>query len=396
MRHPNLLKITGADFIVRAGYQMGKTPLLPLFAAALGASDLLLGTIISVSTLTGMLAKPLFGFLSDRQGRRGWLALGVFFFALFPFLYRFVETPGQLVLIRILHGTATAIFGPVTVAYVAEQGGSRKAEQLGWFGMARSGGYIVGPVVAGWLLLWLEPAAVFTMIGLISLIAFVPILWLSESDTIAENDPAPVPSPTTSHQPPTANLHTALVASLHTPGVWLSGSMDAMVYMATYAIKAFLPVYALTAGYSTVEIGLFFSVQEGAHLLLKPLGGWVGDHLGHYRAVALGMAGVALTLPLLAMANGGWGLMVLSVGMGAAQALIFPSTTALVAEQIAPNHVGTGMGVIGSLDNAGKVAGPILGGLLITGMGYGLMLRFLGVFLLLGAVGVWMAAPSRK
>ena len=34
----DLWRITGADFIARTTYQMGKTPLLPIYAAALGAS----------------------------------------------------------------------------------------------------------------------------------------------------------------------------------------------------------------------------------------------------------------------------------------------------------------------------------------------------------------------
>ena len=37
MKRPlNFISITGADFIVRSAYQMGKTPLLPIFAMALG------------------------------------------------------------------------------------------------------------------------------------------------------------------------------------------------------------------------------------------------------------------------------------------------------------------------------------------------------------------------
>jgi len=40
---PNLLKITLADFVASAGYRMGKTPLLPILAASLGAPDVLLG-----------------------------------------------------------------------------------------------------------------------------------------------------------------------------------------------------------------------------------------------------------------------------------------------------------------------------------------------------------------
>ena len=179
---PALLKVSFADFIVRSAYQMGKTPLLPIFAASLGASDALLGLIVSVSTLTGMATKPLFGLLSDRMGRRLWLLIGTLIFAGVPFLYSLIETPGQLIVIRLLHGTATAIYGPVTVAYVAERGGKRKAERLGWFGMARSGGYLVGPAVAGWLLLSLEPVAVFTLIGVLSMVAFVPVLWMGQDE----------------------------------------------------------------------------------------------------------------------------------------------------------------------------------------------------------------------
>ena len=171
-RRRNFAYITLADFLVRSAYQMGKTPLLPIFAASLGASDALLGFIVSVSTLTGMGLKPFVGILSDRWGRRWWLLAGTAFFALMPFLYRFVHTPEQLVLIRIVHGTATAIYGPVTLAYVAEMHSRRRAERLGWFEMARSGGYIVGPAVAGWLLLWFSPVAVFTVIGLLSTLAF--------------------------------------------------------------------------------------------------------------------------------------------------------------------------------------------------------------------------------
>jgi MFS family permease len=182
-------KLTLADFIVRSGYQMGKTPLLPILAASLGASDLLLGAIVSISTLTGMVSKPIFGFLSDRQGRRWWIILGTLFFAGIPFFYQWIETPAQLVLIRVIHGTSTAIYGPVTVAFIAERSGRRKAEHLGWFDMARSGGYIIGPLLAGWLLLFIDPATVFTVIGLISCAAFVPVLMLREEDGAEDGRP---------------------------------------------------------------------------------------------------------------------------------------------------------------------------------------------------------------
>ena len=79
IRSRGFVLITAADFIVRSAYQMGKTPLLPIFAAALGAGDILLGFIVSVSTLTGMVLKPFVGILSDQSGRKVWLLVGTAF-----------------------------------------------------------------------------------------------------------------------------------------------------------------------------------------------------------------------------------------------------------------------------------------------------------------------------
>ena len=80
-----LLNLAAADLIVRTAYQMGKTPLLPLFAAGLGANSTFLGFIVSASTLTGMLLKPLFGcFQIGGAGGSGFL-LGRCCFPLCPF-----------------------------------------------------------------------------------------------------------------------------------------------------------------------------------------------------------------------------------------------------------------------------------------------------------------------
>ena len=106
----NLIKLTFADFLVRSAYQMGKSPVLPLLAASLGADALFLGMIVSVSTMTGLGMKPLFGLLSDRWGRRFWIIGGTLIFTGMPFLYGFIENPTELMLLRLAHGLATAIY----------------------------------------------------------------------------------------------------------------------------------------------------------------------------------------------------------------------------------------------------------------------------------------------
>ncbi len=376
----NFLFITFADLIARSAYQVGKTPLLPIFAAMLGATDAFLGIIVSVSTLTGMLLKPFVGILSDRWGRKLWLILGTAFFAIVPFFYWLVETPQHLLWIRLVHGTATAIYGPVTTAYVAERWPGKRAERLGWFGMARSAGYIVGPAAAGWLLLTMPPTAVFTIIGILSSIAFLPILALPESVTVEVVEKRPsVPT----------QIRQSLQAGSQTPAVWLSGGLEAVAFIALYALKAFMPVYALTIGINVAIVGLFFALQELVHMVLKPFGGRLSDRVGYMAIISVGMLLLGGTLPLLPLVQGNGLLMVIAILLGTAQALIFPATVALVSAQIDGRNLGAGMGIIGTLRNAGKVIGPVLGGLLIGRFDFGVTFNLLGIGLGISAVLLW-------
>ena len=166
------------DMIVRAAYQMAKSPVLPILAAGLGANKLMIGTIVGVSTLTGTVFKPIVGMLSDRYGRRIFFFTALLLFAGFPFLYQFVQTPDQLVWLRVLHGTSTAIFGPVTLAIVTEMSTQSRGARLGLFEMARGSGHLIAPAVAGFILAWSSPEVVFTVVGLLSCAAFVPALFV--------------------------------------------------------------------------------------------------------------------------------------------------------------------------------------------------------------------------
>ena len=377
-----------ADFLARSAYQMGKTPLLPIFAAALGASGAYLGLIVSVSTVSGLILKPLIGSLSDRWGRRVWLLIGACFFAVMPFLYRFIHTPEQLLVIRLVHGLATAIYGPVTLAYIAELSRSEQgrvdtdpsiAENIGWFEMARSGGYVIGPLLAGWLLLSHDPVAVFTLIGVISCAVFLPVLNLPETRLNSKRKRKPV----------LQHIVNAIRDGSRTPAVWLTGGLEAVTFIALYTLKAFLPLYALEAGVSVALVGLYFSLNEAAHVLCKPFCGRLGDRFGYLPTISLGMLLLAAALPLVLAVDQGPLFLLPALLMGVAQALIFPAAKALVSNRISPEHLGAGMGLIGMMQNFGKVAGPVLGGFAIAALGYGGALLSLSAMLLVGTAVIW-------
>ena len=337
---------------------MGKTPLLPIFAASLGASDALLGIIVSVSTLTGMLLKPLFGFLSDRQGQRLWLLIGTALFCVIPFFYIFVDSSSDLFILRIIHGLATAIYGPVTLAFIGKNYRKRAAERFAWFSIARSLGYIVGPIAAGWMLLTMEANQVFTIIGFLSMIAFIPIALL----------PKEVPEQNLKAEK--INLLDAIKVATKTSDIWLAGGLETINYIVLYALRAFLPIYILSIGYGALSAGAFFSIQEAAHLISKPFLGRLCDRWGYMRSILLGMVVLSLAVFAITIFESRTYLFAMALITGLAQALIFPATLALVSKQITEKQIGLSLVVVGALRNAGKVIGPVLAGLLIRFLDY--------------------------
>src|ERR1043166_1578993 len=107
------IAIVLASLLSRLGYQMARSPVLPAFAADLGALPELIGVIVAASTVTGVFFKLPAGAPSPVLGRKRMMVLGAVFFAVPPFLYPFVHEPLSLLALRFVHGFATAVFSPV-------------------------------------------------------------------------------------------------------------------------------------------------------------------------------------------------------------------------------------------------------------------------------------------
>ena len=369
----NLARLFLADFIVRGFYQIGKTPLLPLFAASIGAGELIIGFIVSVSTMTGMLLKPVFGILSDRWGRKVWLLVATILFSGMPFLYQFVTTEQELMVLRLFHGISTAIFGPVSLAYVAGINARGLGERIAYFGMSRLLASLSAPLIAGILLTFLNFQTVFLLIGFCSLFGMIPIFLLSEDLVERPQKKVSIIN----------YFFTSFNYSIKIPAIWLAGFLELMVYLTIYAVKAFLPLFIISQeGGTVLQAGLFFFMQELAHVLFRPVGGKLSDKYGQPLIIILGM--VLLSLGLYLLTNLTDNLFLLpAILFGIGQGLIFPSSVALLSKSARGNYLGAAMGFYGALRNFGKVIGPIIAGMLLSIFSYATVFNILAVIIIL-------------
>ena len=104
----------------------------------------------------------------------------------------------------------------------------------------------------------------------------------------------------------------------------------------------------------------------------------------------------ALSLGLMPFATSSQTLLLLALGIGLSQALIFPSIIALYAQKIDSRHTGAGAGIIGSFKNAGKIAGPIIGGLIIDWHDLSWMLWIMAALLMVWSLGLLLNTFSKK
>ena len=363
----NLARLFLADFIVRGFYQIGKTPLLPLFAASIGAGELIIGFIVSVSTMTGMLLKPVFGILSDRWGRKVWLLVATILFSGTPFLYQFVTTEQELMVLRLFHGISTAIFGPVSLAYVAGINARGLGARIAYFGMSRLLASLTAPLIAGILLTFLNFQTVFLLIGFCSLFGMIPIFLLSENLVEKPQKKVSIIN----------YFFTSFKYSIKIPTIWLAGFLELMVYLTIYAVKAFLPLFIISQeGGTVLQAGLFFFMQELAHVLFRPVGGKLSDKYGQPLIIIFGM--VLLSLGLYLLTNLTDNLFLLpAILFGIGQGLIFPSSVALLSKSARGNYLGAAMGFYGALRNFGKVIGPIIAGMLLSVFSYAIVFNIL-------------------
>ena len=364
--------LCSVGFLARFSYALARNPVLPLFAMYLGAGPEALGLAVGISTVTGIFFKLPAGALSDVIGRRRTMLAGLSFFAVIPFAYFFIDSYAMLVVVRFLHGFATAIYGPVAMAVVADVAGERKGEMLSWFSSVAIIGTLAGAPIGGLIVSLMGGAdgatdATFHTVYAIVAVTGLASLILGFKVLLKEETPSGVGFASRMEQ-----FKSGIREVSSDRRVIATSAMEGVQNMTMGALEAFLPIYAVTvAGLSAFEAGLLWAVQVVVTMLAKPVMGKVSDRYGRRPLIVAGLISCALPFALIPHLVGFWTLVPTCLLFGFGEALVTSSSAAMVADLCKARHYGTAMGVFGTIFDVGHASGPILGGLLIGALGYG-------------------------
>jgi DHA1 family multidrug resistance protein-like MFS transporter len=367
-----LMALCTVGFFARLSYALARSPVLPLFALYLGAGPKAIGLAVGVSTVTGIFFKLPAGALSDVIGRKRTMLIGLLFFAFTPFSYLVVKDYNLLIVVRFIHGLATAIYGPVAMAVVADIGGKRKGELLSWFSSVTIIGNLMGAPLGGFILHTGSEAASpsitdfqFAYIssgvaGLFSLLLAVRVL--------RDDKPAKARK---GFKEAVLKVISGIKEVISEKLIAITSAMEGLQNMTVGALEAFLPIYAVkVVGFNEFQAGILWGVQVVTTMLSKPIMGKTSDKYGRTSLIPLGLFICAVSFGLIPVFRGFYVLMITAAFFGLGEALVQSSGAAFVADLCTEKHLGTAMGTFGTIFDIGHATGPILAGFLLASHGY--------------------------
>ena len=369
---------------------MSKNPALPLFIKSLGVDEGTLGFIAAASTVVGIVVSLPAGALSDVWGRRRVILLSMAVFATAPFLYLLVSAPWHLVLVRVYHGLATAILGPVAMAAVADTFQQGRGERMAWYSSATMVGRFLAPLVGGLLIVGDDFRWVYLGCGVAGTLALLTALQVSRTMAVPERATDPITTRRGLHGG-WREMRDELRIVLTHRGILLTSTVEAAQYFAFGAVETFLPLYLRGLGWEARAIGPLFTVQVMVTTLTKPLMGRLSDRWGRERPIVVGLLAGAAAVVAMPYQADYWSLAALTALFGLGVATVTASTSALVSD-LSRAASGASLGVLSSVMDVGHSAGPMVTGLLVSTWGYsgafGVVAGVLGVLAVAFYVGM--------
>jgi len=354
---------------------MSKSPTLTLFAVSLGASDPEIGLIAAASTVPGILASLPFGILSDIYGRRKIILLSAFFFAVAPFLYLFVTSPFQLGIVRFFHGFATAIFGPVSVALVADLFQSRRGARMSLFSSATLLGRLLAPFVGG-ILLTLSNKNFHTVYLVCGVSA---ILALAAATRIRPEKGSTMKAEYRSVGKAFLNGFREVASERR---IFAVSVVEAGQLFAYGAVEAFIPRYgSAVIGLNDWQVGAVLGLMGVLLMVTKPLMGVLSDRYGRRLPIEIGLVLAAASLIALFLATSFLTIAAILMVFGTAMAMVTASTSPLITDLCKEKSYGSALGILDTIMDVGQTLGPITFGLLVPVLSYHISFALIGVVL---------------
>ncbi len=354
-----IILLTASVALMMTGFGI----IMPVFArrlAELGAGVQALGWMTMSFALAQLIAAPIMGSLADSRGRRPLILLSLFSFIFLNLGYLVAATPLAYIAVRAMGGFLTAGLGPASMGMVADL---VDEDQRGkWIGIVMGGygaGFVLGPVLGGFLYDGWGFAAPFIVSAVLGAIAFAAAFFLvPETRTAEVRHRDALRARRNRATQPEETFWQSLPRPL---GVF--GALLFIDFMASFGFAFVEPqmVFYLYDEllWTTVQFGVVVAGYGLAMMLGQLLLGQTSDRFGRKPVIILGILLNSLLYVSITFARNYAAIVVLSMIAGLGEALRVPATSANYLDISEPKHRSRVLGIKSSALSMGGVLGPL-------------------------------------
>ncbi|TDK23832.1 MFS transporter [Luteimonas aestuarii] len=322
------------------------------FTGSAAGAALWIGIFGTVFATIQFASAPIQGALADRYGRRPVILLSCLGLGLDFIIMALAPTLWWLLLARVFSGVFSASFSTAN-AYVADiTPPEQRAKRYGLIGATFGVGFIIGPVIGGWLG-GIDLRLPFWFAAGLALLNFCYGLFvLPES--------LPPEKRARRFDWTSARPHASLLFLRRYPAIW---GLAAVVFIANLAHYVYPSVFVLFAdvryGWGPREASWVLALVGVCSVIVNVLViGRVVKAVGERRALLLGLSCGVVGFVVYAFASEGW-IFLLGLPISALWALAAPATQALITRQVDVDMQGRVQGALMSLVSVAGIIAPI-------------------------------------
>ncbi|NUM82012.1 MFS transporter [bacterium] len=333
-------------------------PILPFFAEHFGANGFEIGLLTSVYLLMQFICTPVWGYFSDRWGRRPVILICIFASSLAYVVFGLAQSLALILAARIIGGVFAGKFATIQ-AYIADvTTKENRSKGMGLFGAAFGLGFILGPSIGGILGKWgyqtpLFFAAALTMINGIAAIFLLPESLSGETRAQAQSNREE------------NKLNLDAIRRYASVPVIRSVMTLSMIY--NFGFSILYATFALFAerefGFHTMETGYMFAFMGIVGAIIQ--GGLIGKisrAIGEEKMIVYGLLITAAGMFAMSQSKWLWLLMAASFLISVGSALLTPALSGLVSKKSSETEQGRILGIIQSVSNLARMTGIAFGG----------------------------------
>ncbi|CAA9555000.1 MAG: Uncharacterized MFS-type transporter [uncultured Thermomicrobiales bacterium] len=329
-------------------------PTLPYYANGLGASVALIGFVVAAAGIGTLVADVPAGALLGRVGRRPAMLLGAGLVALSTFTASFFPSIVALILLRLLAGVGTALWGLSRHAYITDVvTPSQRGRSLSVFGGINRAGSLLAPVFGGVIGTAFGLGTVFAVSGLMAaLTAIIAFLYVPE----------------TGQRTAVAGGHKVrwgLVAQLmrtHWRDLSAAGVAQIFAQMIRAGRQLLIPLYGLSLGLDPAVTGSIISFAALLDVAMFFPAGFMMDRFGRKVAAVPSFTVMAIGMLIVAWSYDFRSLLLGAAIIGFGNGLGSGTMMTLGADLAPPGAVGEFLGFWRLIGDTGQSGGPLVVG----------------------------------